>query len=154
MKNIIAFWGYPAPEIIEKLKNQYPNASWLDLDIDFNYPETNILPDAYCKIIKNVINNAIFLKDKIIKIVATIGKDKCDSGWFAAQVLKDMGFDVIQSAYEDKSNKREITISTSNLPLYEKITKITDNIISPKIKKYEQCKPQFGFWGVPPNDLD
>src|SRR5574344_2244361 len=154
MKNTMAFWGYPAPEIIEKLKNQYPNASWLDLDIDFNYPDCNILPDAYCKIIKNVVNNAIYLKDKIIKIVATIGKDKCDSGWFAAQVLKDMGFDVIQSSYEKKDIRKEIIISTSNLPLYDKIQRITGNIITPKYEKLEPCKPQFGFWGVPPNDLE
>ncbi|MBP7211955.1 hypothetical protein KBA27_03890 [bacterium] len=154
MKNIIAFWGYPAPDIIKDLKNQYPNAEWLDLDIDFGYPDVNILPDAYCKIIKNVINNVIYLKDKIIKVVATVGKDKCDSGWFAGHVLKDLGFDVIESKFESKENKNEIIISTSNLPLYEKITKITDNIIEPKFQKYEQCKPQFGFWGVPPNDLE
>lgn len=154
MKNIIAFWGYPAPDIIKDLKNQYPNAEWLDLDIDFGYPDVNILPDAYCKIIKNVINNVIYLKDKIIKVVATVGKDKCDSGWFAGHVLKDLGFDVIESKFESKENKNDIIISTSNLPLYEKITKITDNIIEPKFQKYEQCKPQFGFWGVPPNDLE
>lgn len=154
MKNIIAFWGYPAPDIIKDLKNQYPNAEWLDLDIDFGYPDVNILPDAYCKIIKNVINNVIYLKDKIIKVVATVGKDKCDSGWFAGQVLKDLGFNVIESKFESKENKNDIIISTSNLPLYEKITKITDNIIEPKFQKYEQCKPQFGFWGVPPNDLE
>lgn len=154
MKNIIAFWGYPAPDIIKDLKNQYPNAEWLDLDIDFGYPDVNILPDAYCKIIKNVINNVIYLKDKIIKVVATVGKDKCDSGWFAGHVLKDLGFNVIESKFESKENKNEIIISTSNLPLYEKITKITDNIIEPKFQKYEQCKPQFGFWGVPPNDLE
>lgn len=154
MKNIIAFWGYPAPDIIKDLKNQYPNAEWLDLDIDFGYPDVNILPDAYCKIIKNVINNVIYLKDKIIKVVATVGKDKCDSGWFAGHVLKDLGFNVIESKFESKENKNDIIISTSNLPLYEKITKITDNIIEPKFQKYEQCKPQFGFWGVPPNDLE
>src|SRR5574344_2980009 len=154
MKDTIAFWGYPAPDIIKNLKTQYPNAKWLDLDIDFGYPDSNILPDAYCKIIKNVVNNAIYLKNTILKVVATIGKDKCDSGWFAAQILNDMGFDVVQSLYEEKKNRKNIIISTSNLSLYDKKQKITGNIISPKIENFEQCKPQFGFWGVPPNDLE
>ncbi len=45
-------------------------------------------------------------------------------------------------------------ISISNLPLKEKIEKITANIIEEKDYSYlPESKPQFGFWGVPPNDL-
>ena len=40
----IGFWGYPHPDIIKKTKEDYPNAEWIDLDIDFYYPKTNILP--------------------------------------------------------------------------------------------------------------
>lgn len=151
---LIGFWGYPDPEIVSKLKAEYPNAAWLDLDVDFNYPDTNILPDAYCKIIKNVINNAVYLKNDLLKIVATIGKDKCDSGWFAARVLKDMGFDVVESAYEKLEPKREIKICTSNLPLIEKVQMITNNIIDPSPFTLHPSLPKFGFWGVPPNDLE
>ena len=158
MKNLIGFWGYPDPEIVSKLKIEYPNSKWLDLDVDFNYPDTNILPDAYCKIIKNVINNAIYLKNDLLKIVATIGKDKCDSGWFAAKVLKDMGFNVVESAYEKLESKREIKICTSDLPLIEKVQIIMDEVLefsshlSPLTSHLSQ--PRFGFWGVPPNDLE
>lgn len=153
---IIGFWGYPNPKIVSELKKEYPNVEWFDLDIDFKFSETNILPDAYCKIIKNIINNAIYFKKNIIKIVATVGKDKCDSGWFAGQILKDMGFDVIESKFEETSNKKEIKICTSNIALYDKISIITGNIITEKDKdiKYTPCKAEFGFWGVPPNDLD
>lgn len=154
-KDIIGFWGYPDPAIISKLKNEYPDARWVDLDVDFHYPDTNILPDAYCKIIKNVINNVIYLKSDIIKIVATIGKDKCDSGWFAAEILNDMGFDVIESAYEKLSPRHEIKICTSDLPLIDKVNMIMDNIITPT--QPSDLKPvpaKFGFWGVPPNDLE
>ncbi len=161
MKNLIGFWGYPDPEIVSKLKIEYPNSKWLDLDVDFNYPDTNILPDAYCKIIKNVINNAIYLKNDLLKIVATIGKDKCDSGWFAAKVLKDMGFNVVESAYEKLEPKREIKICTSDLPLIEKVQIIMNGVLentefssnlSPLTSHLSQ--PRFGFWGVPPNDLE
>jgi len=154
-KDIIGFWGYPDPEIISKLKQNFPNARWLDLDVDFGYPDANILPDAYCKIIKNIINNVIYLKEDIFKIVATIGKDKCDSGWFASQILKDMGFDVIESSYEKLSPKNEIKICTSDLPLIEKVNCIMNSIIKPiDATGLKQSVAKFGFWGVPPNDLE
>ena len=154
--NLIGFWGYPNPKIVESLKNQYPKAEWLDLDIDFNYPDVNILPDAYCKIIKNIINNAFYLKNKIFKIVATTGKDKCDSGWFAAQTLKDMGFDVVESRYEEIDKRRETSICTSNLALLDKVNLIMNNVLekSINVENLSKSKPRFGFWGVPPNDLD
>lgn len=157
MKNKIGFWGYPHPNIIKELKQKYPQAEWFDLDFDLSeyVPDSNILPESYCKIIKQIINNAIYYRDELITIAAPIGKDKCDSGWFAAKLLKDMGFDVIETIFETFEYRKDISISTSNLPLYDKITTITANIPNPEINtiKYEQCKPKFGFWGVPPNDL-
>ena len=150
---MIGFWGYPNPEVVEKVKNQYPNSEWIDLDIDFSYPKTNILPESYCKIIRNIIDNVMYLKPEVI--VAPIGKDKCDSGWFASKILMDMGFNVIQTIFEDLEPKRDIRICTSNLPLYDKVSTITGNIITPQsFETLPQVKPSFGFWGVPPNDLE
>ncbi len=153
-KDIIAFWGYPNPQLISKIKQQYPSLQWLDLDIDYGNPRSDVLPDAYCKIIKNIFDNALYLKDRLELILAPIGKDKCDSGWFAAQLLKDKGFKVIESVFENIDNKRPLNISTSKLPLKQKINLITKNIVEEKEYKFEQCKAEFGFWGVPPNDLD
>lgn len=162
----IGFWGYPHPQKVAEIKSQYPNAEWIDLDIDFSYPKTNILPEAYCKIIRNIIDNALFIKPDLI--IAPIGKDKCDSGWFASKILMDMGFKVIQTIFEDIEPKREIKVCTSKLSLYEKVTTITDSIINPALleKDFIQTtipkedntsqNPNFtpGFWGVPPNDLE
>ena len=162
----IGFWGYPNPNIITDIKSKYPFAEWIDLDIDFSYPKTNILPEAYCKIIRNIIDNALYLNPDLI--IAPIGKDKCDSGWFASKILKEMGFEVIQSIYEECEPKRQIKVCTSNLSLYEKVTTITDSILNPKLleKDFPQIRiptvnntsqnPLFtpGFWGVPPNDLE
>lgn len=165
MKNVqkIGFWGYPRPDVIEETKLKYPNAEWIDLDIDFGYPKTNILPESYCKIIKNIIDNTMFLKPDLI--IAPIGKDKCDSGWFASKILTDMGFNVITTIYEETNNKQEIIICRSNLPLYDKIQLITANIIHQAVTTYQSAlipennnssNPLFtpGFWGVPPNDLE
>ena len=150
--NKIGFWGYPDPQVIEEVRCKYPTAEWIDLDIDINAPKSNVLPESYCKIIRNIFDNALFLKPELI--IAPIGKDKCDSGWFASKLLKEMGFDVIQTIYERIEPKKEIKICKSNLSLYDKVTTITDSIVTPKEVKFELCKPQFGFWGVPPNDLE
>lgn len=148
----IGFWGYPNPKIVEKTKKEYPNAEWIDLDIDFGYQDKNILPDSYCKIVKNIINNTVKLNPE--KIIAPIGKDKCDSGWFAAKLLKDLGYNVEESIYENLENPYQIEICTSSMPLYDKFVTITDNIVERKEIITTQCQPKFGFWGVPPNDLE
>lgn len=163
----IGFWGYPHPDIINQTKKDYPNAEWIDLDIDFAYPKTNILPESYCKIIRNIIDNALYLKPDLI--LAPIGKDKCDSGWFASKILEDMGFNVIQTIFEDLEPQKEIIICDSYLPLYDKITTITAGIVNPEIlldakekilqntgtqNQSNTLTPTHGFWGVPPNDLE
>jgi len=150
----IGFWGYPDPQVVNNIKKQYPNSEWVDLDIDFGAPGSTILPESYCKIIKNIVDNTLHLKPELI--VAPIGKDKCDSGWFASKVLADLGFNVIQTIYEKLAPKREIKICTSDLPLYDKVQLITAGIINPEIFKqtYIQSVPSAGFWGVPPNDLE
>ncbi len=169
MKKIqkIGFWGYPHPDIIKQTKTDYPSAEWIDLDIDFGYPKTNILPDSYCKIIRNIYDNSLYIKPDLI--IAPIGKDKCDSGWFAYRLLKDMGFYIIPSVYESVHPIRDIKICKSNIPLYEKFIKITGGIINEEVfnENYEtSCIPERenniysnpdftpGFWGVPPNDMN
>ena len=158
MKDIIAFWGYPRKELIKEAKEKYPFAQFVDLDIDYNYPKLNLTPDAYCVIIKNILNNAYYLKNRIIEILAPIGKDKCDSAFFVCEILKNEGFKVIQSVFEDKCpdiKKLFLQISKSGLPLKEKVEIITKNIYEQKDYSYlKEVKPAFGFWGVPPNDLD
>ena len=148
----IGFWGYPNPKTVKEIKAEYPDADWVDLDLEYGNPDKSILPESYCKIIKNIINNAYAINP--VKIIAPIGKDKCDSGWFASQLLKDNGFNVIETKFEDTEPKRKIVISKSGLPLFDKINIIMNNIITPIEYDYPEVAPKFGFWGVPPNDMD
>ncbi|MBR1617447.1 hypothetical protein IJ670_04780 [bacterium] len=156
-EGFIAFWGSPDIQIVNKIKEKYPNSPWLDLDIESDCPDLKFIPDNYCTIIKNIYNNALSNKDKIIKIVAPIGKDKCDSAYFIAKILQEKGFDVEMCENEKKCpNPKDIKIpiSKSNLPLKDKIILITKNIYEQKdYSNLEQIKPRFGFWGVPPNKL-
>ena len=64
-----------------------------------------------------------------------------------------MGYNVVSSTFEEKTYKRDIKISTSNIPLRQKVELITKEIYEHQEIKLEQCKAKFGFWGVPPNDL-
>ena len=128
-------------------KKEYHQDLYLKILVVEIISEINLM-----EIIKNIINNSLEINP--IKIVAPIGKDKCDSGWFAAQLLKDKGFDVVETKYEQTEKRNEIIISKSNLPLFDKVNMIMDNIISPVKYNLPQVKPKFGFWGVPPNDLE
>ncbi len=153
MKNIIGFWGYPHPDIIKKYKKMYPQAKWVDFDVDYGFTKQNILPETCCTIIQNIINAAICYRNELITVIASVGKDKCDNGMFAAEILKDMGFSVITSIFEEKTYRQNTVISTSDLPLRKKVELITQGIIEPIKTDFKQSKAKFGFWGVPPNDL-
>lgn len=151
---LIGIWGYPDPEVLDNIKIKYPDHEILDLDINYNYPSSNILPDAYCRIITNIIDNSLYLKDRLDLIVASVGEEKCDNARFAANILSDTGFNVIQTKYIKYGNSEIITpISESGIPLKQKIITIMDGIVKKTNIKLEQIKPEYGFWGVPPNDL-
>ncbi len=173
----IGYWGAPPHDVI-RYYQQRCALEFLDLDLDLGAPQAGILPDVYCQIIHNIINNALYYRDSLELIIASVGEEKCDQGRFAALVLKDMGFRIIETRIstdasqfevQDNTNSqyrtskleprisgsehREITISTSNLPLGEKVDRIMETVIRPNEKKYEQCEPTCGFWGVPPHDM-
>lgn len=154
-KKKIGFWGVPKPKIIEEYRKKYPNNEFVDLCMLYGAKKTSILPDTTCKIISNIMDNAIHFKDDLDVIIASVGQEKCDSGRFVSRILKDMGFNMVFSTNENYSDVPIHTpISTSNLPLGEKITRITANIVKKDNTVYEYCKPQYGFWGVPPNDFE
>ena len=153
-KRKIGFWGVPQKQILEEYKTKYPEHEFVDLCLLYGAKKTTILPDTTCKIISNIMDNSIHFKDDLDYIIASVGQEKCDSGRFVSRILKDMGFNIVSSVNEVYSNdKIEIPISTSNLPLGEKISKITANIIQEDNNVYEYCEPKIGFWGVPPNDF-
>ncbi|NLF82634.1 MAG: hypothetical protein GX568_01435 [Candidatus Gastranaerophilales bacterium] len=154
-KRLIGMWGYPDPDKLLEIKKKYPDNTVIDLDINIKAPPSGVLPDAHCRIIKNIVDNSLFLKDRLDVIVASVGREKCDSGWFTAKILRDMGLNVIETRYEEFGDRVFGTpISKSNLPVKEKINLIMDNLIEKREVPFKQVKAEFGFWGVPPNDLD
>jgi hypothetical protein len=156
-QKIVAMWGYPDPEVVGHSIMRNPGLKVVDLDIDYGAPETKILPENYCQIITNIIDNALALKTNIEVIIASIGEEKCDQGRYAAYLLEQMGFNLIKTKYtEYRQPPEEPVIATSNLPLKQKVLLIMDSLIDPElIKQYsiEKSTPSFGFWGVPPHDI-
>jgi len=152
-KKVLGIWGYPDPEILLQIRQKFPHHEIIDLDVNYEMPDSGILPDAYCRIIKNIIDNAIALQENLEVIVASVGEEKCDSGRFAAILLKDMGFNVVQTKYNQSKNNFPTPISKSSLPLKKKILTVMDNLIEVEKQDLTEIKPEYGFWGVPPNDL-
>jgi len=148
----IGFYGYPPREVLEEQKERF-GGELVDLDVDLGAPDYKILPEVYCHIIKNIVNNAIWLKDQLAVIVAAVGEDKCDQGRFAAKILKDMGFEVIETRNLNTRRLRPLRISVSDLPLREKVERIMNLIHSDDDREYRRCEPTHGFWGVPPHDM-
>ena len=125
---------------------------FIDLDVDMKAPPTGIVPDAYCQIVTNLVDNAVYLRKDLRLIVAAVGEDKCDGGRFAALILKDMGFPIMEVRNMERE-RQPLTVATSNLPLIEKVNRITDGVRIPNDEDFPQVKPTHGFWGVPPHDL-
>ncbi len=149
----IGMWGYPDPKIFEEIRQKYPQHEIIDLDINYKAKNSGILPNAYCRIIKNIIDNSIALKDNIEIIIASVGEEKCDSARTAAKILEEMNFNIIQTKYNTSYQNNSTPISKSNLQLKEKIVTIMDDFIEKKELSLQEIKPEYGFWGVPPNDF-
>lgn len=134
------------------MARKYPFGEFIDLDVDMNAPPTGLVPDAYCQIITNIVDNAVYLKDELRAIVAAVGEDKCDGGRFAALILQDLGFKIVE-ARNNEHEHQPISIATSDLPLTEKFSRIMDSVCIPNEMEYPEVEPTHGFWGVTPHDL-
>lgn len=148
----IGYWGCPPRQILGKVGRTHPYDEFVDLDIDLNAPPSGVVPDAYCQIVTNIVDNALHLKKELRLIIAAVGEDKCDGGRFAALILKDLGLPVME-VRNAETERRPVTIATSGLPLLEKVNRIMDGVRTPSRRRYRKVKPTHGFWGVPPHDM-
>ena len=149
---LIGYWGHPPLALLQRYRREL-GQELVDLDVDMGHPETHVLPPTYCRIIRNIVDNVLALKGELSLIVASVGEEKCDQGRFAALVLRDMGFPVVETRNDKPARRREVTIATSDLPLREKVLRIMDTVHTPNVLRYRQCRPTVGYWGVPPHDL-
>ncbi|HVO77205.1 MAG TPA: hypothetical protein VMT60_04400 [Candidatus Bathyarchaeia archaeon] len=153
---VIGYYGFPRRAVLREARERFgPELPLVDLDVDRGAPDSGALPATTCRIIANIMDNAVELGARLAAIVAAVGEEKCDRGRHAALLLRRLGFTVIESRFpDDELENRPLVLSRSRLPLREKIDRIMATVVDPavSVKKVAACAPTHGFWGVPPHD--
>lgn len=154
---VIGYFGFPRRSLLREVRDGYgPLAGLVDLDVDRGAPDSGILPATTCRIIANIIDNAVEMRGRLAVVVAAVGEDKCDRGRHAAYLLSTMGFDVVESRFPpEEFEERPLIFSIGEGPLAERINSIMDTVLdpSPPRRRPVPCAPTHGFWGVPPHDF-
>ena len=147
---MIGYYGHPPRGALEAARDRF-GGEFIDLDVAIGAPSSGVLPRACCKILTNIVDNAVALENKLDVIVASVGEGKCNGGRNVAVILGKMGFNVVETVNENR-DRRPVSISTSGLSLREKIDRIMASVVKGPPPLFPQCDPTHGFWGVPPND--
>ena len=104
----------------------------LDLDVYYGARPSRIVPDAYCHIIRNCIDNAVALGSRLACVVAAIGEEKCDAGRYASRIVRDvLGVEVIDTRNEDLGDQRPPLLSEAKGPLMKRVVRIMRAIVEP-----------------------
>jgi hypothetical protein len=158
--SVIGFWGMPPKAQLEQAAAMYPGLSFFDLDVHYGAPRNGILPDAYCHIIRNCIDNALALGNQLACIVAATGAEKCDAGRYAARLLQDMiAAPVIATENPGEPETNEPLLCQSLGSVKHRAIRIMESIIEPLSAEERtkaaalQCTPTHGFWGTPPHPI-
>ncbi len=153
---LIGYYGFPLRRLMGQARDKYgPGLTVIDLDVDYGAPDSGLLPVTTCRIISNIMNNAVILRDRLAVIVAAVGEGKCDRGRNISFLLKGQGFNVVESRFEKEVwEERALVYSVGIGTLSERINRIMGSVVDPAPvpDAPEPCHPTHGFWGVPPND--
>jgi hypothetical protein len=112
-----------------------------------------LLPKVYCAILRTVVLNALHLQ--LDAIFIDVGPGKCDSALHVSTILRGiLGIPVIRTRNTDTVGFGT-PISKARLGLTEKFLAITAGVKDPIPTPCpcQPCRPQAGFWGVPPRDF-
>jgi hypothetical protein len=153
---VIGYYGFPRRCVLREARERYGlTLPLVDLDVDIGIADSGILPATTCRIIANIVDNAVYLGPRLAAVVAAVGEDKCDRARHAAFLLARMGFTVIESRFPpEELEDRPLVFSRARLPLGEKIDRIMATVVDPEASgtRPSICAPTHGFWGVPPHD--
>jgi len=159
---IVGFYGNPPRDILVE-KSLEHEAPLVDLDVALGASDSGILPEAYCRVARTVMDNAVALKSILVEVVAATGNEKCDAGRYTAALLKRMGFSVTETVFEspgpDGRENDNIILCNALGPVKKRVVRIMRGIVEPltdEEKAYwtkRQSNPSFGFWGTPPEPI-
>jgi hypothetical protein len=157
---LVGFFGSPPRDLLLSFVARY-GAELVDLDVYLSAPSFNVVPKAYCHIIRNCVDNAWALRDRLICVIAATGKEKCDAGRFAARLIREsLHVEVIFSEQEDTPPCAEPLLCEAKGPLKKRVIRIMRGIVEPLTNeektsaKENFTEPTHGFWGTPPHPIE
>jgi hypothetical protein len=158
-ESVVGFWGAPPRRLLEQSSQKY-NAPLLDLDVHYGFDESKIVPETYCHIIRNCVDNAIALGKKLVCLVAATGPEKCDAGRYAAWLVREhTSAEVIFSVNEGEEQPLPALLCEAHGPLKERVVRTMRTIVNP-LNGADQTsaidaksRPTHGFWGTPPHPI-
>lgn len=160
-EQVIGFWGAPPREALREAARRHPGLGFFDLDVYHRAPESRVVPDAYCHVIRNCVDNALALGPLLRCAVAATGREKCDSARFAATVLDEISpAEVIATVNERARADDPPLLSEARGDLKSRVCRIMDGIVEPlddderRRAAADRCEPSCGFWGVPPHPIE
>ncbi len=146
--------GVPPLAVIRELNEKGCTITDLDepqvhepIDLTSQY-----LPKVYCAILRTVVLNATHLE--LDRIYIDVGPGKCDCALHVARILENLLVIPVIRTHNLDDEPFGTPLCTTNMPLIDKFTSITQGVQSPEAnKQLTPCVPEAGFWGVPPRDF-
>lgn len=156
-KKVVGYYGFPRRGLLAGIRERFgPGVELVDLDLASGAPDSGLLPSTTCRIITNIVDNAVLFGDRLAAVVAAVGEDKCDRGRHAAMILRERGVEVIESRFPpEEYEERPLHYSVGRGPLTVRVDLIMKTVVDPAPPEDppDRCEPVNGFWGVPPNDF-
>ena len=89
---VIGYFGFPRRKVLREARERFgAELPLVDLDVDRGAPDSGVLPSTTCRIVANIVDNALSLGGALAAVVAAVGEDKCDRGRHAAFLLAENG---------------------------------------------------------------
>ena len=155
---VIGYYGAPSKQELIKASRKFPLAPFFDLDIYYDAPMTDLLPDSYCHIIRNCIDNAMAASQQLLCVVASTGEERCDAGRYAARLLTEhLAVPVFTTKNNRGGNTLQPLLCESRGPLKARMARIMESIVNPLSEQernkafLSKCTPTAGYWGTPPH---
>jgi hypothetical protein len=156
---VVGFFGSPPRELLLDAARRY-DAPLVDLDIDYGAPGKGALPKAYCYILRNCVDNALSLKERLVAVVAATGREKCDGGRFAARLIQEqLPIEVMFTENHVLPEPLPPLLSEARGPVKQRAVRIMRSIVEPltAVERREAaaaaCAATHGFWGTPPHPI-
>jgi len=157
---VIGFWGAPPRAALAAAAARFPGLPLFDLDVHRGAPAAKVVPDAYCHVLRNCVDNALALGERLVCVVAAVGAEKCDGACYAARLLAEIsGVEVIATENPGIDPPAAPILCDATGPVQARAVRIMEAIVEPltpaevAAARAGRRPPTHGFWGTPPHPI-